>query len=494
MSHQITNAEYKRRVFNAALLEAIRKPYMEALGENTSLKGNLDEVSDVTKYALLGTVGGGIGGGTGSAIRSITHDPAVKDYRKIKNDPDATPEELKAARAKAFRTVATAAAKGAGKGAALGTVMGGAEEALHQYHNRNNIKHEAASQPDLVTNSAENTSLKGNLDESLVGNTPTLSNVCRDGANPTKMPGLIMKDGAGSSGATDAASKIKQLGATAIKAARDKIAAKTGMTEASQPDLVSNGAEDDPTRNAPNNPKTLAKRSEDKKELINSCGPEVTLAESMCDSYFTEELRLTESTISQTKERLRAANRYITEAVAECEEIADKHAEEARKEGKTFGDDEKIELTPEDNEVLDQLFHSKGPGPQIDQIRDATVKALISEEKKAKEVRDALDLAQSKVSTGDTNAYNETASRISKVGPTSLMGAIMNSFGRAAVNETSNAGRFTSVGEVLAENADLIKTRSVMLYAIMETGNQLEITHMNSADVERLARNIFYQK
>ena len=246
---------------------------------------------------------------------------------------------------------------------------------------------------------------------------------------------------------------------------------------------------------APTNPDGSEKKPKKDEKPLNSCSAaDAELCENMCNSYFTEELGLNESTVGHTIERLKGSNQYIIEAAEEAKEIADQHMAKADEDKAEIKDDDRIELTPEDHEVLDQLFHSKGPGPQIDQIRDATVKALLSEEKKSKEVRDALDLAQSKVSSGDVKAYNETASRLSKVGPTSLMGAIMNSMSRAAIRETSEAGNFTSIGDVMAENADVIKTRSVMLYAIMETGNQLEITHMSNKDVEQLANNIFYQK
>ena len=286
--------------------------------------------------------------------------------------------------------------------------------------------------------------------------------------------------------ASDPLANAQKLGADAIGAARSKLSAKNEA--ASQPDLKSADA-------APTNPDGSEKKAKKDEKPLNSCGPEdLNLCESMCDSYYIEELHLNEATIDQTIARLKNANHYIVEACEECKEIADNAEKDARENKKEITEDDSITLTPEDNEVLDQLFHAKGPGPQIDQIRDATVKALLAEEKKSKEVRDALDLAQSKVSSGDVNAYNETANRLNRVGPTSLMGAIMNNMSRAAIRSVNEAGNFTSVGDVMAENADMIKTRSVMLYAIMETGNQLEITHMSSKDVERLANNIFYQK
>ena len=281
----------------------------------------------------------------------------------------------------------------------------------------------------------------------------------------------------------DAAPKIKDL-ATEVKNKKNAPANEG----ASQPDLKSADA-------APTEPNGSPKKAAKNEKPLNSCGQEdLAMCESMCDSYFTEELGLNEATISQTKDRLRGSNYYITEAVNEAEAIANNRAEDAKEKGETIDADDKIELSPEEHEALDQLFHTKGPGPQIDQIRDATVRALLQEEKKAKEVHDALDLAQSKVVTGDANAYNETANRISKVGPTSLMGGIINHMTRAAIREANEAGNLADIGDVMAENADLIKTRSVMLYAIMETGNQLEITHYGTADVERLSRELFYQK
>lgn len=269
---------------------------------------------------------------------------------------------------------------------------------------------------------------------------------------------------------------------------KERMQKKAKDEGASQPELKSADA-------APTNPDGSEKKITKTEKPLNSCGGEdLSLCESMFNSYFTEELKLNESTIDQTIARLKGSNQYVIEAAEEAKVIADQHAEDARENKEEHKDDEEISLTPEDHEVLDQLFHSKGPGPQIEQIRDATVKALLAEDKKSQEVRDALNLANSRVGAGDTNAFKDTAARLEMVGPTSLMGAIMNNMSRAAIKSVNEAGNFTSVGDAMAENADMIKTRSVMLYAIMETGNQLEITHMSNRDVERLANNIFYQK
>lgn len=219
------------------------------------------------------------------------------------------------------------------------------------------------------------------------------------------------------------------------------------------------------------------------------------MAERLCANFCTEELKLGTSTVSQTKANLSEAVQFIRDCVEACENIADDKCDAAQKEKVQIEDDQKIELSQEDKGVIDQLFDSKNPTPQIDAIRDATVAALVAEEKKAAEIKQSIDIAQSKVSAGeDPAALEETVKRLNAVGPTSLMNAIMNNISAQAVKDISESGNFNSVGQVMAENADEIKSRAVAVYTLYEMASVFGIKKYTPDDVKHLALSIYYEK
>ena len=219
------------------------------------------------------------------------------------------------------------------------------------------------------------------------------------------------------------------------------------------------------------------------------------MAKRMCTTFFANELKLNTSTVSQTKDRLSEAAEFVRDCADVAEDIADKKADMAKDEKIEVTDEDDIELSPEEEGVIDQLFNSKAPTPQIDAIRDATVKALIAEDQKAAEIKQAIDIAQSKVASGaPPETLEETVKRLNKIGPTSLMNAIMNNVSVAAVRDINENGQFVSVGKALTENADEIKSRAVAIYTLYETISALGIKKYTSADVKSLALNIFYEK
>lgn len=219
------------------------------------------------------------------------------------------------------------------------------------------------------------------------------------------------------------------------------------------------------------------------------------MAKRLCANFCNEELKLGTSTVQQTKANLAEAVQFIRDCVDTCEEIADAKAEDAQKEKVEIPDDQKIELSQEDKAVIDQLFDSKNPTPQIDAIRDATVAALVAEEQKASEIKQAIDIAQSKVASGeDPNALEETTKRLNGVGPTSLMNAIMNNISAQAVKDISESGNFVSVGKAMAENADEIKSRATAVYTLYEMVSVFGVKKYSSKDVELLAKSIYFEK
>lgn len=219
------------------------------------------------------------------------------------------------------------------------------------------------------------------------------------------------------------------------------------------------------------------------------------MAARLCTNFCKEELSLDNSTVDQTKAKLSEAVQFIRDCVETCENIADDKCDAAQKDKVQIEDDQKIELSQEDKAVIDQLFDSKNPTPQIDTIRDATVAALVAEEKKAAEIKQAIDIAQSKVAAGEDPAtLEETVKRLNAVGPTSLMNAIMNNISAQAVKDISESGNFVSVGKAMADNADEIKSRAVAVYSLYEMASVFGMKKYTSEDVKRLALSIYYEK
>ncbi|MCM1230048.1 MAG: hypothetical protein NC489_07945 [Ruminococcus flavefaciens] len=238
-------------------------------------------------------------------------------------------------------------------------------------------------------------------------------------------------------------------------------------------------------------------------EILNDgrCGTDncseadVNLMKKFSDAFYKEELKLETSTIAQVKTRLSEASEFIRDVADACEDIAEDKAD-AVKTGEIEPEDgQEIELSDEDKAVLNQIFDVKKPVEEIEAIRDATVAALIAEDKKAQEVRNALDIAQSQVSTGENpQALEETVKRINKIGPTSLMNAVMNHFSTLAIKDINENGTFTSVSDAMSKNRDIIKTRAVMMYTLFEAANVFKIKVFTPAEVKNLTYELYYGK
>lgn len=220
------------------------------------------------------------------------------------------------------------------------------------------------------------------------------------------------------------------------------------------------------------------------------------MANKMCRVYFTEELALNTNTIDQTKGRLSEAVTFMQDCLKICEAIAEDKAATAAENDVEVDPQQDIELSPEDEELLDQVFEQKNPEVQLDQVRDATVKALAEEDKKAQEIRDSLSIAQSQVAAGgDPAAMEETVNRLNQRGPTSLMNAILNALSSAAIKDVNESStKPVSAGAVMRENAKEIRDRACMIYMMYETANVLGIHHWDRKQVQELAEKIYYGK
>ena len=158
--------------------------------------------------------------------------------------------------------------------------------------------------------------------------------------------------------------------------------------------------------------------------------------------------------------------------------------------------DQEIKLGAEDKALIDKLFHDKNPELQVDQIRDATVNALLAEDKKAQEIKDSLSIANAQVSNGgDPETLKEAVSRIEHRGPTSLMNAIINRVTTMAVQDINeNSKTPMTVGEIMKENAEEIRDRATMIYALYEMANVLGIHKYTVNEIKAEAEKIYYGK
>lgn len=224
----------------------------------------------------------------------------------------------------------------------------------------------------------------------------------------------------------------------------------------------------------------------------------VDMGRRMSDVFFTDALKLNESTINMTKTALQKAGccTFMKDCINICESIAEDKADKAAEEEMEIPEDQKIELSDEDEAVIDKLFDEKAPEMQVDAIRDATVTALIAEDKKSQEVKEALDIAQSQVAAGGKpEAMEETVARLSSRGPTSLMNAILNAVSAAAVRDVNESStKPVSVGKVMSDNKEEIKNRAILMYSLYETSSVLGIQKWTPAQVRAEAERIYFNK
>ncbi|MCM1295020.1 MAG: hypothetical protein NC311_05715 [Muribaculaceae bacterium] len=221
------------------------------------------------------------------------------------------------------------------------------------------------------------------------------------------------------------------------------------------------------------------------------------MAARLCEAFFSEELSLPNSTVATTKARLSESVSFIKDCVETAEHIADDKMDDAKEEKMEIPAEQEVELSDEDEAVLDQLFDCKCPNDvQIKQIRDATVAALMAEDEKAAEIRDAVDVAKAQASTDadQATALEETVNRLNGRGPTSLMHAIMNNVTANAIKSVNEAGNMQSVGAVMSENSEKIRARACMIYSLFEMASCFGITKYTETDVKRLAHSIYYEK
>lgn len=214
----------------------------------------------------------------------------------------------------------------------------------------------------------------------------------------------------------------------------------------------------------------------------------------LSDSFYRNLLNLDTSTISQTKENLAEAVSFVQDILTVAETVAAGKAELAKEEKLEIPEDQKVELSEEEEDVLNLLYTAKKPELQIDAVRDATVKAMLKEDQKAQEIKDALSIAQSQVASGeDPKAMEETVNRLSSNGPTSLMNGIMNRFSAVAVKEANqDPNKPTSVKQAMQENSDSIRNSSMFMYSLFESASVLGLHKFTTKEVKDYADQFYF--
>lgn len=220
------------------------------------------------------------------------------------------------------------------------------------------------------------------------------------------------------------------------------------------------------------------------------------MSKNLTKTFMKDCMKLDNQQIRQTKASLSEAVTFIQDCIALSEAIAEDKAQCAKDEKLEMPADQEIKLSAEDKALIDKLFHDKNPELQVDQIRDATVNALLAEDKKAQEIKDSLNIANAQVSNGgDPEALKEAVTRIEHRGPTSLMNAIINRVTTMAVQDINeNSKTPVSVSVIMKENAEEIRDRATMIYALYEMANVLGIHKYTVNEIKAEAEKIYYGK
>lgn len=219
-------------------------------------------------------------------------------------------------------------------------------------------------------------------------------------------------------------------------------------------------------------------------------------ATKMAEAFYTDMLKLNDRTINEVKKSLEESCTFIKDCLEVAEVISENKCCDAENVDLETSGRDKVELSEEDQAIIDRLFDAKAPAVQIQTIRDSAVASLLAEDKKARAIKDALNMANSKVAAGeDPKTVNETIERLNAVGPTSLMNAIMNATAGLAVKDVNeNASSTVSVDKILSENAEKIRERAVMLYCLYETSNVMAMKTWSAKEVQEEAKRIYYGK
>ena len=219
------------------------------------------------------------------------------------------------------------------------------------------------------------------------------------------------------------------------------------------------------------------------------------MAAKMARAFFVNELGLENGTIAQTKGKLlNGCNSFMKDVCEICEAVAEDKANVAEEKKLELPEDLTVQLSEEDQALMDKLFDEKSPEAELSAVRDATVQALVAENKKAEEIKAAVDMAKADAAENGSKKLEETVNRISAKGPTSLANAIITRMSSEAIKEVFNESGTKSVSEIMADNQEKIRNRAMMVYTLYEMANVFGIHKYTSKEVRDIAYEIYYNK
>lgn len=219
------------------------------------------------------------------------------------------------------------------------------------------------------------------------------------------------------------------------------------------------------------------------------------MAKNMAKAFLQSEIGIGDKTATQTRQVLNGSNTYVKDCIDICEAVAKSKSTAAAEEGIKIPDAFQPELSTEDKNLLNMVIDEKKPTIAMDAVRNATVNALLAEKNKAEEIKAAADIAQAEgAAAGDSKKLEETVSRLSAKGPTSLMNAILTRVSTDAIQKLSESNEGSSVGELMQTYSDDIKDRAIVLYSLYEMANAFGLKKYTNADVKKLAYEIYYNQ
>lgn len=203
--------------------------------------------------------------------------------------------------------------------------------------------------------------------------------------------------------------------------------------------------------------------------------------------FVTTTLKLNENTVEQIKDSLKNSSYFVGRIVTLAESMACEKMETLSKEKLPVPDC--VELNDEEKQMIENLFKYECPEEGVTEITDSVAKAMMKENQKATEIKEALDLM--KVNGTDQKTLQESVNKISQREPYSLMNSIILNISESYVKEHLTNNPNLKAADILKENATNIKEDSMTAYALYETLNVFGFKTFDKKMVEDLSYKIY---
>lgn len=224
--------------------------------------------------------------------------------------------------------------------------------------------------------------------------------------------------------------------------------------------------------------------SEEGSEKYDSC-------KAAAKEFFNEQTGIESLTINGFKETVGPTLSYFGRTIMEAaEEMAEEKSQEIAI-NKDLPIDPDPKMSEEDKVLMDIIFTSKHPEDEIAAVRDATAKALYAENKKAEEIKEALQIVGEDC---DAKTLQESINRIGNIGPTSLMNAILSNVTEHMLRGNINEGFTGSTSDLVRNNADQIKEDAMVMYSLFECINCFGFRTYSPEEVKKIATDIYLNK